>query len=270
MTDDGFELVGQIGELWRFPVKSMQGERVASVELGANGVIDDRQWALRDRRTGKVLSAKRYGHLLEAVARLDGGRVVIELPDGRTFAADDTGADAALSDWLASEVELVRASPDRANGAYEFAFDVEDSPDAEWFDIDMPAGSFVDLARAHLLTTSSIAAASGHHPDGAWDCRRFRPTALIDTGDTARFVEDEWVGRVVRLGSATLSVEMPTIRCAIPTRTQPALVDGPALPRDTAVSRVLADHHDSNLGVYCEVVAGGTVAVGDSVAVAVG
>ena len=40
--------VGSIAGLWRFPVKSMQGERLQEVELTAHGVLGDRAYALID------------------------------------------------------------------------------------------------------------------------------------------------------------------------------------------------------------------------------
>jgi uncharacterized protein YcbX len=48
------EVVGTIDALWRFPVKSMQGERVDAADVGDAGVIGDRVYALVDRKTGKV------------------------------------------------------------------------------------------------------------------------------------------------------------------------------------------------------------------------
>ena len=63
---DGFEeedvttenVVGSVKELWRFPVKSMQGEQLEQAEFTARGVVGDRAYALIDVSTGKVVSAK--------------------------------------------------------------------------------------------------------------------------------------------------------------------------------------------------------------------
>lgn len=52
------EPVGTIGALWRFPVKSMLGEELDAVDVSVGGVVGDRAYALRDRGTGKVASAK--------------------------------------------------------------------------------------------------------------------------------------------------------------------------------------------------------------------
>src|SRR6059058_2333056 len=52
------EPVGTIDALWRFPVKSMLGEELREVDLSEGGVLGDRAYAIRDRETGKVASAK--------------------------------------------------------------------------------------------------------------------------------------------------------------------------------------------------------------------
>src|ERR671910_265497 len=55
---DASELVGTVDELWRFPVKSMLGEELDAADLSQRGVVGDRAYALRDKQTGKVASAK--------------------------------------------------------------------------------------------------------------------------------------------------------------------------------------------------------------------
>ncbi len=267
-TTGDTETVGTVAELWRFPVKSFQGEPMSELHIGPTGVLGDRRYALRDVGSDKVLSAKRHGKLLEAFASTgDDGSVTMTLPDGSVHRPDDAGIDDVLSDWMGFPVTLATADTEHANGVYEFAFDIDDSPDAEWFDIDIPVGSFVDLYGAHLLTSASLAAIAEHHPDGDWDIRRFRPTAFIDTGHTDGFVEDDWMHRKVTLGTASVAVEMLTIRCVMPSRVQPALGDRPPLPRDKPTSRTISAEHGSNLGVYCAIHTPGRVAVGDPVTV---
>ena len=52
------EIVGSVAGLWRFPVKSMKGERIEQAELTERGLVGDRAYALIDTDTGKVVSAK--------------------------------------------------------------------------------------------------------------------------------------------------------------------------------------------------------------------
>ena len=249
------EVRGTIAQLWRYPVKSMQGEQVDQVELDASGVARDRRFGVIDATSGRVLSAKRWPALLEATARAQAGTVVVTLPGGGSFDTSDPAIDAALSEWLGLPVRLGPASAD-AGATYEMGSDPTDD-DAETFEFTGPAGSFADLAAAHLLTTASLSAARELHPDGQWEVRRFRPTALVE-GAGDGFAEDAWVGSMLRAGSVDLNVVMPTVRCAMPARAQPG-----GLRRDLDIARTVNHHHDGNLGVYCWVVTAGTIAVGD-------
>jgi uncharacterized protein YcbX len=52
------QVVGSVAELWRFPVKSMRGERLPEAEVTERGVLGDRAYALVDTDTGRVVSAK--------------------------------------------------------------------------------------------------------------------------------------------------------------------------------------------------------------------
>jgi len=249
----------KVGALWRYPVKSMQGTPVDRIELGTAGVEGDRQWGIVDVVSGKVLTAKRWPALLEASAALadDGDHVVITLPDGATLDSGD--ADRALSSWLGHQVHLSHANP--AEGTpYELTMDPTDDRSEPW-DFATPAGSFVDLAAVHVLTTSSLSAIGELNPGGQWDVHRFRPTALVETGTAEGFVEDTWVGGQIHLGGAVIEVFMPTPRCAMPGRAQPAH----GLVRDLSVLATLRDHHENNLGIYAAVTVPGPVEVGDSV-----
>lgn len=73
-----------------------------------------------------------------------------------------------------------------------------------------------------------------------------------------------WVGRTVQLGTATLRVIKRTVRC------EGINVDAKhgTGAADVDVPRLLATHfpeHGAYLGVYAQVVAGGSIHVGDSV-----
>jgi MOSC N-terminal beta barrel domain len=98
--------VVRVTELWRYPVKSLQGERLDVVNVGSDGLEGDRRFAIYDLATGFGLTARRVPELLFASARLlDDDRVEITLPDG-SLAGDDQ----ALSNWLGRRVELRSAS----------------------------------------------------------------------------------------------------------------------------------------------------------------
>lgn len=80
-----------VKEIWRYPVKSMQGEQLTETVLTAGGVPLDRGWALRDEATQTIVGAKKIANLLNCSARyIDGTnagavpQVEITLPDGNT------------------------------------------------------------------------------------------------------------------------------------------------------------------------------------------
>ena len=90
---------------------------------------------------------------------------------------------------------------------------------------------------------------------------------VIETKEPG-FVENDWVGRELRVGeTARLKITMSDPRCVMTTLAQEEL------PRDANVLRTLARHNrvrigDGKLpcaGVYAEVSTSGAVALGDSV-----
>jgi hypothetical protein len=253
MTDPG-AVVGVVAEVWRYPVKSLQGERVDRLDLAPGGAVGDRPLAIVDPAAGKVLSAKRWPQLLHARAAGTGAAITITLPDGTEHAATDPAIDAALSAWLDHPVTLSAPPIDRVLPMEMYTGMADE--ETPLFDWPGPLGTWQDLADAHWLTTASLDAARALHPKGDWDVRRFRPTALFDVAG-ASWAEDSWAG--VAIGSARSEVIMATPRCSMPPRAQPGL------PQDRAVSATLRDHHDNNLGVYAKITAPGTIAVGDEV-----
>jgi uncharacterized protein YcbX len=258
--------------LWRYPVKSLQGEPAGRLRLTARGVEGDRQWAIVDAGSGRALSAKTVPALLEASAQTigggaDGSGVEVTLPDGTTLVAGEAGCDAVLSDWLGRAVRLVPATGG-ASVSYDMTFDPPND-DAELVEIPMPPESFVDLAPIHLLTTGSLETAARARPESDWDVRRFRPNLLVATAD-GDYPEDAWVGRELVAGGAGIHVIMRTVRCAMPLRAQPRRPGGAPLPRDVEVFRTLTRLHDNHLGAYAEVTGPGTVAVGDRLTVSEG
>jgi uncharacterized protein YcbX len=246
---------GRVASLHRYPVKSMQGTSVERLVVGTGGVEGDRERALLDAETGALLSAKRYGRLLEADVADD----AVVLPGGERIPFDAPDAATRLSAWIGRPVELATCGPDVAV-AYEMTFDPPND-DAEYYAIDAPVGSFLDLAPVHLVCTQTLDACRAARPDLDWDARRFRPNVVVDVPGLEPFGDDAWTGRRLRLGSVVLEGMQPTVRCAMPLRAQPGLASQPAL------YGALEDLHANHLGQYLSVVEPGEVRVGDPVEV---
>jgi uncharacterized protein YcbX len=50
--------IGTVVSIWQYPVKSMLGEELDSSYVTERGLMGDRAYALIDKETGKVASAK--------------------------------------------------------------------------------------------------------------------------------------------------------------------------------------------------------------------
>jgi uncharacterized protein YcbX len=231
-------------ELWRYPVKSLQGERLTSAEAGPLGIAGDRQWALFDVGAGVGLTARRVPDLLFAAARVRAdGAVEVVLPDG-TVTADD----AVLSRWLGRDVALCPAAGLSGAPVYEAPEDDLEERTGGWVRWEGAAGAFHDNPRFRisLVSTGTL---------GSWDRRRFRANVLIDGAG-----EDALVGRRIRLGGALLAVEDGIERCVMVTRPQSG-----GIGRETAVLKTIHRERGGRLALGAGVLTPGTVAVGDAV-----
>src|SRR5579863_9670756 len=105
------EFIGSVAELWRFPVKSMRGERLQEIAVTKRGVLGDRAYALIDADTGRVVSAKSaklFPDILNCAAKFaepprsgdDIPPVHISLPDGTVVRSDSTDVNRALSTYF--------------------------------------------------------------------------------------------------------------------------------------------------------------------------
>lgn len=228
-------------EIWRFPVKSLLGERLDRAELGAEGVVGDRGWALFDVTTGFGLTARRVPELLFAAGRsLPGGAVEVVLPDGTV-----TSDDAVLSDWAGRRVALRPAAAVGGDRRYEDPADADDEA-GRWDPFSGADGAFHDNAdtRVTLLSTGTL---------GSWDRRRFRANVVL-----AGAGEDDLVGTRVAAGTAQLDVVGRVPRCVMTTRPQAG-----GIGRDTGVLKTVHRERGGALAVGALVARPGLLAVGD-------
>lgn len=229
-------LVGRVVGLWRYPVKSMAGEPLPVADVSWHGLAGDRRWAFI--RNGMTQSGfpwltirerpdmGNYQPSFAEPARPDASPTQVRTPTGKVFDI----ADPALGAELDPEgVQLIRQK----------------------------RGTF-DSFPLSLITTQSIAR-MGESVGTRLDVRRFRPNIVVEAADDAPFLEDDWLGRVLRMGGVRMRIDQRDSRCAIIT-TDPVTAE-----RNPAILRAVAGDRQGCLGVYGSTVEPGRVALDDDV-----
>lgn len=269
----------KVQQLWSYPVKSMVGERVDSVEVSLLGIVGDRHWAVRDLERGGIRGAKKLGGLMRCVATRHGDHVVIDLPDGTRVSSLDSGVDDALSRVLGHRVALQSLPPDGDTEHFRRGPGDHDDPLTELRDIfgrtedeplpnfaafppevvefESPPGTHHDCWPLMVMTTSALDALRAALPGSVIDEKRFRPSIVVDAPGPGH-VEFGWTGRRARLGTAVVEFLEPCPRCVMVTRA----VDD-VIGEDRAILRHIVAELDQNVGVYARVVTPGRIAVGD-------
>ena len=255
--------VGIVSELWRYPVKSLRGERLREMTVTADGVLGDRAYALRELQYGAIMSAKMWPWMLEmradwsAEPDVDGAVVRVQTPDGAVIEGDSPKSAEILSDIFKHPVRLERTRQGPITQA-----DIEAIQKGEAF---LPQWKFYDEGPLHLLATGTLRHLSRLEGGGAdFDPRRFRPNILIDTGeDAGEFIEDRWLAGVLEIGDTVRIGDMwPAIRCVMTTHPQEDL------RHDPAILRTAAQHHQAYVGVFAGARVPGVIGLGDPVVLA--
>ena len=187
----------QVGELWRYPVKSMRGEQLEHATIGVDGVEGDRLVHVREAG-GRVVTSRYRPQLLGFAGTLAGDGE--PLVDGEPWSAP-------------SVLERVRAAT---------------FPDAELVRF---AGE--DHGQRHdvlplTVLTDGMARAVG------FDHRRFRPNILI--AGVEELAETDWPGRGLRIGSVLIGMRNRRSRCVMTTFDPDTLEQDPWVLRNVVWS----------------------------------
>jgi uncharacterized protein YcbX len=278
------EALGRVVALWRYPVKSMRGERLQGCHVARRGVLGDRAFALQDVETGRIASAKSprmWPDLLrfhaafveepEPEAPLPPVRIT--LPDGRRVRTDEKGVEDVLSRATGRRVRLISEPPEGATFDYYVAEGAEPGGRSDVYtEVSMDpfrTGSLHDSSPIHVLTTASLARLQALHPEGLFVAERFRPNIVVEPeAGASGFVENDWLKRELCIGGAMVRITFPTSRCVMTTLAQEGL------PKDPGILRAVAEHNRLEvgplgilpcLGVLGIVKAAGTVRIEDPV-----
>jgi uncharacterized protein YcbX len=234
--------IGQVEAIFRYPVKSMGGERLESATLGWHGLDGDRRLALlrMDNRSGMpwLTASKLPDLVLFAPQRREDGAQ----PDLPTHIRTPDGADLPVfGEELAAEVGRRHGAPVQMMQLRHGIFDE------------------ASISVIAMDTVGEISRLAGQSPD----VRRFRPNVLVRALRPLPFQEDEWVGGVLSFGEGddapAITVTLRDERCAMlnidPDTARPA----PEMLK--AVVRV----NQNNAGIYGTVTRVGKLAVGQRI-----
>lgn len=231
--------IGTLSQLWRYPVSSMGGEALASVNCGPTGLDRDRLFAVFERSGLETANParKRWQGVTLSQAKGWHDSVQITLDGERWYAPQAT----AVVDGLASRCgTLVDVLPygTELNG--------------------QTARHRYDLAPLHLISEQSLRMLEQLLPGSDVDVRRFRPNLVVDLAGPTSDSPPEYqlIGRTFRIGGVLLRGTRKTARCSFTTLAQSGLAE------DREVLRKLISHFGKDFGIYCEVVEPGKLEQG--------
>jgi uncharacterized protein YcbX len=234
--------IGQVEAIFRYPVKSMRGERLEVTELGWHGLDGDRRLAFRrvDDRSGfPWLTASKLPDLLLFAPRRreDGAQgdlpTHIRTPDGEEMPV--------FGEDLATEVGRRYGAPVQMMQLNHGIFD-EASISVIAFD-----------------TVREIGRLAGHSPD----VRRFRPNVVVRLLRSVPFQEDRWLGGVLSFGEGddapAVTVTMRDVRCSM------VNLDPDSASPAPEVLRAVVRANQNSAGIYGAVTRIGRLAVGQTI-----
>ncbi len=235
--------IGHVEAIFRYPVKSMGGERLEAAELGWHGLEGDRRLAFRrieDHSGFPWLSASKLPDLVRfAPQRHEDGAgglpTHIRTPDGQELPV--------FGEDLAAEVGRRYGAPVQM--------------------MQLKHGIFDEASISVIAsdTVSQICRLTGQSPD----VRRFRPNVVVRLLQSDPFQEDEWVGGVLSFGkkddddAPAIAVTMRDVRCSMVNLDPDTASPAPEMLK--AVVRV----HQNTAGIYGAVTRIGRLAVGQSI-----
>jgi uncharacterized protein YcbX len=234
--------VGHVEAIFRYPVKSMAGERLEVAGLGWHGLEGDRRLAFRriDDRSGFpwLTAGKLPDLLLYAPQPRDDGApgeppTHVRTPDGATLPV--------FGEDLATEVGRRHGAPVQM--------------------MRLTHGIF-DEASISVITSATVREVGRLAGRGA-DVRRFRPNLVVRSRRAVPFQEDEWVGGVLAFGGGdegpAITVTMRDVRCSM------VNLDPDSATAAPEVLRAVVRANQNNAGVYGTVTRTGALAVGQPI-----
>ncbi|KAA0547143.1 MOSC domain-containing protein [Bacillus sp. BGMRC 2118] len=261
----------KVTSIWRYPVKSMMGEELNECEVTEKGLVGDRAYGVIDQETGKLANAKnpmKWPNMFQYAAKFTYSPlsnesippVKITLPNGYSLLSTDSETDTILSDSFNRSVHLSTPTSQAVQFEGYVPEEIEELADkGSVFTATSPEETFFDIDMVHIITTSTLQYLRKLTPDSKIEVQRFRPNLIIETPDMDGFIEKNWAGKTVTIGSVQLKISQETKRCIMITLAQGNL------PKDLNVLKTLVRENAGGFGVYASVVKKGKIKSGDRV-----
>jgi uncharacterized protein YcbX len=249
--------IGRVDSLWRYPIKSMGGERVPDTYAGPFGLHGDRLLAFESAGAalGKpmVTGAERTAMLRCQARFLPSAQSRTDADDDEAIAAFDSGADSH------SDVEVETWSGARyvAGDPALIAALQAGLPNSQAMRLKRSERPMMDCRPIALISLQTLRRLS-EEMGFPVDARRFRANILLDLDSGDGFGEDAFVGRTLRVGDQTeITIKERDPRCRIIT------IDPATGKRTPTLMTHLARQHDGKAGVYGVATTPGPIAAGD-------
>lgn len=214
----------RLSALYRFPVKSLGGELLQHVEIDDLGLAGDRRWMVVDSTSGRFLTQRQLGRMVQVAARWrDGETLELSAPGRVPLLVTVPPADEALRGVTVWRDSLQAPDAGDAAAAWLSAFLGQDCRL-----VHVPASRARQVDPAYAQPGDRVGFADGFPllliGQGSLDdlsarvgrplaMLRFRPNLVVE--GAAPYAEDDW-GRL-RIGDVEFERVKPCSRCAIPT-----------------------------------------------------
>ncbi len=219
----------RLTDVWRYPVKSCRGQRLAEAVVERCGLAGDRRWMVVDG-DGRFVTAREHHRMVLITPRPDGEVIRLSAPGLPGLTVALPGADAELVPVRVWNSELAAALASDEAGRWlgkvagmdvrlVYLDDPTRRPARPDFSRAGDVVSFADGFPLLLASEGSLAqlnewiAAGEHAHEGPLPMTRFRPNVVV--AGAAPFAEDAW--RLVRIGGVTFRVAKACGRCVLTT-----------------------------------------------------
>lgn len=247
---------GTVASIYRYPVKGLSPEPMASVDLQAGEPLPlDRRYAIENGPSGLDLAAPRHLPKIHFLMLMRNERLAaLESrydPASHELAIHHHGEEVARGNLQTDEG---RTAIERFF-ARTFARELRGPPRV----LEAPGHSFSDTPKKvvsliNLASVAELAALTGQpvHP------LRFRANVYI--AGWPAWHEFDLIGRTLAVGNVRLTITKRIVRCAAVNVDPLTGLRDLTLPHD-----MMRRYGHDDCGVYAEVVAGGTVTAGDPI-----